>query len=135
MEYSRCLQQEQLALDRRLRALEQQPRPAVLPPFPHRTLTPEEQEAAASRRLALAAEEGNQISVLSRNSQLGASPAAARRKAPQTPATLAVSAGRGSVSRQPLATAVSHSLTPTPTPTLIMTLARWILVDMGTPIP
>ncbi|KAL4857120.1 hypothetical protein ACK3TF_002793 [Chlorella vulgaris] len=77
-EYLRCLQQEQLALDRRLRALEQQPRPAVLPPFPHRTLTPEEQEAAASRRLALAAEEGNQISVLSRNSQLSASPASSR---------------------------------------------------------
>ncbi|KAI3425365.1 hypothetical protein D9Q98_009129 [Chlorella vulgaris] len=43
-------------------ALEQRPRPAVLPPFPHRTLTPEEQEAAASRRLAREAEECSQAS-------------------------------------------------------------------------
>lgn len=61
-DYVRRLYEEHLALSERLMALEQRPRPAVLPPFPHRTPTPEEQEAAASRRLAREAEECSQAS-------------------------------------------------------------------------
>ncbi|KAI3431819.1 hypothetical protein D9Q98_010572 [Chlorella vulgaris] len=81
MDYWRRLQEEEGALLHRLDALNQQPRPAVLPPFPHATLAPDVQEAVASsgsssRKAPLAreAEECNQASPRSHSRHASTSP-------------------------------------------------------------